>query len=239
MYIVGRFLPLIALLTSAFSDSQPASAPYEKVVIEGNHGCPFSIVASNIAIELKNLGMISELVITRGGQRHVPTYDSESVSLEWLEMYWRQEKAEATSYWDGSSSPRVVYDDNDATALDCSNFLLANMNILRKHNANLGLLKPISPEMWKSISKNGCSAIWEPAYCGVVKIGTLFLVDPPGPVRNNTSGNVLYRDVGLRGGVFSAREKNEWGPSDEWCDENLPQLNKGEKEKRLGIHLHE
>ena len=208
----------------ALSSSQPAPAPYEKIVIEGNHGCPFHIVASNIAIELKNLGLVTELIITRGGQRHVPTYDSDSVSLKWLEAYWKQEGAEATVYWDGSSSPRVTPNDNDSEALDCSNFLLANMNILQKSNATLGLLRPVTPEMWKSISKNGCSAVWEPAYCGEVKIGNIFLADPAGSVRNDTSGSVLYRDIGLKGGVFSEREKGNWGPSEDWCDENLPQV---------------
>ena len=144
--------------------------------------------------------------------------------MKWLEAYWKKEGAESTAYWDGSSSPRVVPDDNDSEALDCSNFLLVNMNILQKNNATLGLLKPVSQEMWKSISKNGCSAVWEPAYCGVVKIGDIFLADPPGSVRNDTSGSVLYRDIGLKGGVFSKREKSNWGPSKDWCDENLQEL---------------
>jgi hypothetical protein len=199
---------------------------YGKLVLEGNHGCPFCIVASQVAWTLQSLGMVKELIITRGGERHLPTFTSPTISLDWLNQYWFDEDAVITSQWN-MSSPRIVFDGKDNLAQDCSNFLLANKKILVEANATLGLRKPITTEQWTEIEQKGCSALWIPAYCGDAPMGDMFLVDPAGSVRNDTSGIILYRDIGLEGGIFSTRDVSisatggeTWRPGASWCADN-------------------
>ena len=112
-------------------------------------------------------------------------------------------------------------DERSQQAMDCSSFLLANMKPLMDGNATLGLAQPLDAEQWAQVATSGCSAVWMPAYCGQVLMGDMFLVDQSDAVRHDISGKLLFHDIGLAGGIFSAREN--WRPDEDWCNKYWPQ----------------
>ena len=192
---------------------------HKSVTIEGNHGCPFHIVASNVAFTLHSLDLAPNVLIKRGGQRHLPDFDSPEVSLDWLNQYWIDNNATITNSWN-YSSPRVILNNQDEQALDCSSFLLQYSDVLEGANATLGLARPINTDQWQTIRDGGgCSAVWIPAYCQSVQMGDMFKVDIQDAVRNDISGNIIYQDIGLEGGTFAPR--NNWRPTPDWCQQHL------------------
>ena len=176
--------------------------PVESVVVTGYHGCPFFSVAATAAVELQRRGAAKSVVIRRGGQLHVPSWDTEPNLQERALFNEFAETIPINEIWSGSS-PLVVVNGDPKTAMGGADTLVKFASLLEGFAFGCGQDLQASP-----VDRRTALAVVKHAFRNGLTQG-VFAGDPPGAARVGGSAHdvggtpVRFDDLNPKGFVYA------------------------------------
>ncbi len=183
-------------------EAQPPTAPIAHVDVTGYHGCPFFVTATKVAETLVARGIASAATVRRGGQVHVPHWQSASDRAP-FQGYARKHFGPGPH-----SSPRVevTMADGKKEVLGATGLVRAFEPLLRDESFGLPPQEPFWDEVMES--EAGAASLWGDAYN--LRARAFFSADPAGrALRGVVRNGVRYDDIGTSTGAPFAKHSIE------------------------------